>query len=193
MFVASTLTPSSRSALFDRLGIGAGGNGAKALRLLARIQAGQQVRTVDGLYKAWSSSSPPPMPPPTMPPSTSTTSNASYQEMQTAAEKQHASRGCRELWDEREQARADEELIDTFGAGRPGDTPFRLWQLRTRDPAARHRAPHNRAEERCPALRGARPRSRANSPASKGRGSSAAGGDTIKRLKAEIEAAQACP
>ena len=24
-------------------------------------------------------------------------------------------------------------LIDTFGAGRPGDTPFQLWQLRTRE------------------------------------------------------------
>ena len=37
--------------LHARLGIGANGDGAKALRLLARIQAGNQVRSVDELYK----------------------------------------------------------------------------------------------------------------------------------------------
>ncbi|RII43192.1 hypothetical protein DWB68_03965 [Galactobacter valiniphilus] len=37
--------------LTTRLGIGANGNGDNALRLLARIQAGHQVRTVDSLYK----------------------------------------------------------------------------------------------------------------------------------------------
>ena len=46
----------------------------------------------------------------------------SYQEMQTAAEKQHTLARLPQLWAEREQARADEKLIDTFGAGRPGDT-----------------------------------------------------------------------
>jgi uncharacterized protein YPO0396 len=51
MFVANTYTEFAQR-LFDRLGIGAGGNGARAVRLLARIQAGQHVRTVDGLYKA---------------------------------------------------------------------------------------------------------------------------------------------
>jgi uncharacterized protein YPO0396 len=39
------------AVLHARLGIGAGGDGAKALRLLARIQAGNQVRSVDELYK----------------------------------------------------------------------------------------------------------------------------------------------
>jgi uncharacterized protein YPO0396 len=38
-------------AVTTRLGIGSGGGGERALRLLARIQAGQQVRTVDSLYK----------------------------------------------------------------------------------------------------------------------------------------------
>jgi uncharacterized protein YPO0396 len=37
--------------LFTRLGIGANGDGDKALRLLVRIQAGHQIRTVDELYK----------------------------------------------------------------------------------------------------------------------------------------------
>lgn len=38
-------------SLFSRLGIGHGGDGAKALGLLARIQAGTMSRTVDELYK----------------------------------------------------------------------------------------------------------------------------------------------
>ena len=44
-------TPSYAAVLHARLGIGANGDGAKALRLLARIQAGNQVRSVDELYK----------------------------------------------------------------------------------------------------------------------------------------------
>ena len=39
------------AVLHARLGIGANGDGAKALRLLARIQSGNQVRSVDELYK----------------------------------------------------------------------------------------------------------------------------------------------
>ncbi len=38
--------------LYSTLGIGAAGGGAKAVGLLARIQAGQQITTVDALYKA---------------------------------------------------------------------------------------------------------------------------------------------
>ncbi|GAB3165098.1 ATP-binding protein [Myceligenerans halotolerans] len=38
--------------LHSTLGIGATGNGAKAVGLLGRIQAGQQITTVDALYKA---------------------------------------------------------------------------------------------------------------------------------------------
>ncbi|MBO3665002.1 ATP-binding protein [Microbacterium stercoris] len=38
--------------LHSTLGIGAAGGGAKAIALLARIQAGQQITTVDALYKA---------------------------------------------------------------------------------------------------------------------------------------------
>ncbi len=51
MAVHHTYTDFSQT-LFTRLGIGASGDGSKALWLLARIQGGQQVRTVDGLYKS---------------------------------------------------------------------------------------------------------------------------------------------
>jgi len=132
MFVANTYTEFAQR-LFDRLGIGAGGNGARALRLLARIQAGQQVRTVDGLYKAMVLEQPATYAAADSAANHFKDLDRSYQEMQAAADKQHTLARLPCLWDEREQARGDEMLIDTFGAGRPGDTPFRLWQLRTRE------------------------------------------------------------
>ena len=95
MFVANTYTEFAQR-LFDRLGIGAGGNGARALRLLARIQAGQQVRTVDGLYKAMVLEQPATyMLPPTTPPSTSTTSTRPTRRCRPPRRSSTHSRGCR--------------------------------------------------------------------------------------------------
>jgi uncharacterized protein YPO0396 len=194
MFVANTYTEFAQR-LFDRLGIGAGGNGARALRLLARIQAGQQVRTVDGLYKAMVLEQPATYAAADSAANHFKDLDRSYQEMQAAADKQHTLARLPCLWDEREQARGDEMLIDTFGAGRPGDTPFRLWQLRTREElleSAARAALKSRSllQERCRAagmehsrLKGELARVEAEQRA--------AGGDTIKRLKTEIEAAQA--
>ena len=92
-----------------------------------------------------------------------------------------------QLWDEREQARADEKLIDTFGAGRPGDTPFLLWQLRTRDQlldSAARAALKSRSllEERCRAARTEHSRLKGELARVEGE-QRAAGGDTIKRLR----------
>ena len=193
MFVASTYTEFAQQ-LFDRLGIGAGGNGAKALRLLARIQAGQQVRTVDGLYKAMVLEQPATYAAADNAAKHFDDLDASYQEMQAAAEKQHALARLPQLWDEREQALADEELIDTFGAGRPGATPFLLWQLRTRDQllaSATRAALESRdlLKERCRVAREEHARLKSELARVEG-AQRTAGGDTIKRLKAEIEAAQ---
>ena len=86
-------------------------------------------------------------------------------------------------------------LIDTFGAGRPGDTPFLLWQLRTReqllDSATRAAlgVPHL-LRERCRVAREEHARLKGELARVEGE-QRTAGGDTIKRLKAEIEAAQA--
>jgi uncharacterized protein YPO0396 len=194
VFVANTYTEFAQR-MFDRLGIGAGGDGAKALRLLARIQAGQQVRTVDGLYKAMVLERPDTYAAAENAAKHFDDLDASYQEMQTAAEKQHTLARLPQLWDEREQARGDERLIDTFGAARTGDTPFLLWQLRTRDrllDAATRTALESRN-----LLMGRRRVARGEETRLKGElarvegAQRAAGGDTIKRLKAEIEAAQA--
>ena len=186
MFVANTYAEFAQR-LFDRLGIGAGGNGSRALRLLARIQAGQQVRTVDGLYKAMVLEQPATYAAADSAAKHFDDLDRSYQEMQTAAEKQHTLVRLPQLWDEREQARADEKLIDTFGAGRAGDTPFLLWQLRTRDQlldSATRAALKSRSllKERCRAARTEHSRLKGELARVEGE-QRAAGGDTIKRLK----------
>lgn len=193
MFVANTYTEFAQR-LFDRLGIGAGGDGANALRLLARIQAGQQVRTVDGLYKAMVLEQPATYAAADNAAKHFDDLDASYQEMQTAAEKQHTLARLPQLWDDLEQARADERLIDTFGATRTGDTPFLVWQLRTRDQlldAATRAALEERSvlKERCRVAGEAQTRLKTEL-ARVEEAQRAAGGDTIERLKAEIEAAQ---
>ena len=193
MFVASTYTEFAQR-LFDRLGIGAGGNGAKALRLVARIQAGQQVRTVDGLYKAMVLEQPATYAAADNAAKHFDDLDASYQEMQAAAEKQHALARLPQLWDEREQALADEKLIDTFGAGRSGATPFLLWQLRTRHQllaSATRAALESRdlLRERCRVAREEHARLKSELARVEG-AQRAAGGNIINRLKAEIEAAQ---
>ena len=88
MFVANTYAEFAQR-LFDRLGIGSGGNGTRALRLLARIQAGQHVRTVDGLYKAMVLEQPATYAAADSAAKHFDDLDRSYQEMQTAAEKQH--------------------------------------------------------------------------------------------------------
>jgi uncharacterized protein YPO0396 len=120
-------------AFFTRLGIGAQGDGAKAVRLLARIQGGQQVRTVDDLYKSMVIETP----------GTYQAADAAighfkdledaYEAMATEAKKAEALARVPELCDEREKALADARLIDTFGIHRTGDSPFELWKLTTED------------------------------------------------------------
>ena len=193
MFVANTYTEFAQQ-LFDSLGIGAGGDGANALRLLARIQAGRQVRTVDALYKSMVLEQPATYAAADNAAKHFDDLDASYREMQTAAEKQHTLARLPQLWDDLEQARAHEQLIDTFGVTRAGDTPFLVWQLRTRgkllDAAAREALKSRSAlKERCRVAQEEQTRLKAEL-AGVEQAQRAAGGDTIERLKAEIEAAQ---
>jgi uncharacterized protein YPO0396 len=120
-------------AFFTRLGIGAHGDGAKALRLLARIQAGHQVRTVDELYKSMVIE----------PPGTYAAADAAvehfkdledaYEAMVTEEKKAEVLARLPELDDQRETALRNAQLIDTFGIHHTGDTPFELWKLTTED------------------------------------------------------------
>lgn len=121
-------------AFSTRLGIGAHGDGTKALRLLARIQAGQQVRTVDDLYKSLVLE---------RPATYAAADHAiehfkdledSYDAMDAEARKADVLSAIPALWEDREAARERVRLIDTFGLGQPhGDTPFGVWKLATED------------------------------------------------------------
>jgi uncharacterized protein YPO0396 len=150
-FPAMTVHPSYAAfsqRLYTRLGIGANGDGAKALRLLARIQAGHQIPSVDGLYKQMVLEKP------------STYAAAkraiehfakieeTYGEMVTAAEKSKLLSRLPELWEERNEALAHERLIDTFGVARGGSTPLLRWELLTEAGLLDTAVQANRAERR---------------------------------------------
>jgi uncharacterized protein YPO0396 len=121
-------------AFCTRLGIGPHGDGAKALRLLARIQAGHQIPTVDDLYKKLVLEQP----------GTYAAADAAvehfkdledaYEAMESEAKKAEVLAPIPALWGEREAAREQVRLIDTFGLGySQRDTPFGLWKLTTED------------------------------------------------------------
>jgi len=134
--------------LYTRLGIGANGEGGKALRLLARIQAGQQVKSVDGLYKSMVLEQP----------STYAAADKavdhfedlerSYGAMVTESEKAKVLERLPELHRDFESASAQAELIDTFGVHRTGDTPFTLWRLQAERELLERAADANRSERR---------------------------------------------
>lgn len=121
-------------AFCTRLGIGPHGDGARALRLLARIQAGHQIPTVDDLYKKLVLEQP----------GTYAAADAAvehfkdledaYAAMESEAKKAEVLAPIPALWEEREAAREKVRLIDTFGLGySQDDTPFGLWKLTTED------------------------------------------------------------
>lgn len=118
------------ATIFARLGIGANGNGSMAIRLLARVQAGMPVPSVDRLYKQMVLERP------------STYDKAdtairhfealeeSYQEMKQEAAKQEVLARIPNLYDDITTAQNTIDQIDTFKHDRDGDTPFRLWRIR---------------------------------------------------------------
>ncbi|WP_130178270.1 ATP-binding protein [Cryobacterium sp. SO1] len=117
--------------LYTRLGIGANGEGGKALRLLARIQAGQQVKTVDGLYKSMVLEEPATYAAADKAVDHFEDLERSYGAMVTEAQKAKVLERLPELHRDYESATEKADLIDRFGVHREGDTPFVLWQLLT--------------------------------------------------------------
>lgn len=117
--------------MHTRLGIGGGDGGRKAMRLLARVQAGMQISRVDDLYKSMVLEKP----------ITYRAADdalvhfadlkASYVKMLDEANKEEALRRLPDLQSDLTGARARADLIDGFGADRDGPTPFQLWRLRT--------------------------------------------------------------
>jgi uncharacterized protein YPO0396 len=114
-----------------RLGIGANGDGDKALRLLARIQAGHQVKTVDSLYKQMVLEVPATYDAADRAVGQFQSLDQSYRDLETDGDKEHALQRIAGLHDDYEKSRARADRLDRFGVARDGVTPFRLWELRT--------------------------------------------------------------
>ena len=134
--------------LYTRLGIGANGEGGKALRLLARIQAGQQVKTVDGLYKSMVLEEPATFAAADKAVDHFEDLERSYGAMVTEAQKARVLERLPDLHEDFEAATEKSDLIDTFGVHRAGDTPFLLWQLRTERRLLEAAADANREQRR---------------------------------------------
>ena len=117
--------------LHTRLGIGANGEGGKALRLLARIQAGQQMKSVDGLFKSMVLEEPTTFAAADKAVTHFEDLERSYGAMVTEAQKAKVLERLPDLHREYEAAMAKTSLVDALGVRQPGDTPLTLWQLRT--------------------------------------------------------------
>ncbi|MCU1447676.1 ATP-binding protein [Cryobacterium sp.] len=134
--------------LYTRLGIGANGEGGKALRLLARIQAGQQVKTVDGLYKSMVLEEPATYAAADKAVDHFEDLERSYGAMVTEAQKAKVLERLPDLHRDYETATEKADLIDRFGVHRDGDTPFVLWQLLTEHGLLDSAADTNRSSRR---------------------------------------------
>lgn len=117
--------------LHTRLGIGKGDGARKALRLLARVQAGMQVKTVDGLYKSMVLEEPVTYKRADDALAHFADLEAAYEKMLDEAEKARVLRRLPELQTALAAAQAQALLLDQFGIHRDGDTPFLLWKLLT--------------------------------------------------------------
>ncbi len=134
--------------LYTRLGIGANGEGGKALRLLARIQAGHQVKTVDGLYKSMVLEEPATFAAADKAVDHFEDLERSYGAMVTEAQKARVLERLPDLHRVYETSTEKADLVDRFGVQRTGDTPFVLWQLQTERGLLEKAADANGAERR---------------------------------------------
>ncbi|WP_122818254.1 ATP-binding protein [Nocardioides pantholopis] len=117
--------------LYARLGIGANGDGAKALGLLARIQAGNQVRSVDELYKEMVLERPATYAAADRAIEHFDDLESAYAAMRTEEQKLELLGPITDLHARRVAATERAAELDAFGVTASGDTPVRLWLLRT--------------------------------------------------------------
>ena len=117
--------------LHTRLGIGGADGGRKAMRLLARLQAGMEVKRVDGLYKTMVLEEPVTYQAADHALAHFANLEASYSKMLDEANKVKTLQRLPALQAELADAEARELLIRHFGADDEGPSSFRLWKLRT--------------------------------------------------------------
>ena len=179
------------AVLHARLGIGANGDGAKALRLLARIQAGNQVRSVDELYKDMVLERPATYAAADRAIEHFDDLDAAYAAMRTEEQKLRLLDPITALHERREAAASRLEELDAFGVTAAGDTPLRLWLLRHHLrllTAATERNRHGRGQavEQLGAVRAEETRGTADLEAAKEAHRAAGGGD-LQALAAQVE------
>lgn len=119
------------AVLHARLGIGANGDGAKALRLLARIQAGNQVRSVDELYKDMVLERPTTFAAADRAIEHFDDLDTAHSAMRTEEQKLELLAPIADLHERRVGASRRLAELDSFGVTAEGDTPLRRWLLRT--------------------------------------------------------------
>lgn len=118
------------NVLFTHLGIGANGDGAKALDLLARIQAGRPVNSVNALYRDLVLDTP----------ATFRNADLALDHFDTLAddlarmveaERKHTTLcDIREVYDKLTSARERAVALDQYGIDSPGFTKLTAWSLR---------------------------------------------------------------
>ncbi|MDQ6525274.1 ATP-binding protein [Nocardioides sp. LHD-245] len=120
------------AVLHARLGIGANGDGSKALRLLARIQAGNQVRSVDELYKDMVLERPATYAAADRAIEHFDDLDAAHAAMRTEQQKLELLEPITEMHERRTTAAQRLAELDSYGITLTGDqTPLRYWLLRT--------------------------------------------------------------
>ncbi|HEU4567291.1 MAG TPA: ATP-binding protein, partial [Marmoricola sp.] len=135
------------AVLHARLGIGANGDGAKALRLLARIQAGNQVRSVDELYKEMVLERPATYAAADRAVEHFDDLDTAYAAMRTEEQKLEVLAPITALAERGAHARARAAELDAYGVtATAGDTPLRLWLLQTHARLLERAVEDNRAE-----------------------------------------------
>lgn len=120
------------AVLHARLGIGANGDGSKALRLLARIQAGNQVRSVDELYKEMVLERPATYAAADRAVEHFDDLDSAYAAMRTEEQKLEVLEPITALQERKVAGLRRAAELDAYGVtGQGDDTPLRLWLLRT--------------------------------------------------------------
>lgn len=135
------------AVLYARLGIGANGDGSKALRLLARIQAGNQVRSVDELYKEMVLERPATYAAADRAVEHFDDLDSAYAAMRTEEQKLEVLAPITELAARGAQAKARAAELDAYGVTIAGDdTPLRVWLLQTHARLLERAVETNRSE-----------------------------------------------
>nr|WP_098465308.1 SbcC/MukB-like Walker B domain-containing protein [Isoptericola jiangsuensis] len=166
-FARPGLTAAGVTAVFDTdkafaarlhaaLGIGAAGDGDKAMQLLGRIQAGQQITTVDALYKALVLEEPETIRVAERVVEHFDELSQVRDEMETAQKQVDVLRPLTEHRAAIDSAAAARRAVDDLGLDGAADgapTPFTAWRDRTRldllrDAETRNRTQHKAAAER---------------------------------------------